>query len=84
MKTLIIYQDFEGPLEFLLVDGDYSRFNGVMVNSATAYSNNFEDEFVKWMFNPESGERNHSEWTTDTNILEWKNWDKVAICVFLP
>ena len=83
MKTLIIYNDIESPIQFLVVDGDYSRFHGVMVNSTIGNGN--EEEFCNWMFNPETGERNHlGQWSEDKSILENKNWDKVAICTFLP
>lgn len=82
MKTLIIYIDFENSLEFLIVDGDYSRFNGVMVNFVNGTG--FEDEFCDWMFDRETGRRNHIGWSTDASIIENKEWDKVAICTFLP
>lgn len=83
MKTLIIYNDMQGSLEFLLVDGDYSRFHGVMVNSVTD-GNGFEDEFCDWMFDNETGKRKHSGWTQDKSLLEKKEWDKVAICTWIP
>lgn len=83
IKTLIIFNDIESPLEFLLADGDYSRFHGVMVNAAKG--NGFEDEFCDWMFNKETGRRNHlGQWSDDKSLLENKNWDKIAICTFIP
>jgi hypothetical protein len=83
MKTLIIYNDIESPLQFLLVDGDYSRFHGVMVNALNG--NGFEGEFCDWMFDKETGERNHlGQWSDDKSLLENKNWDKVAICTWIP
>lgn len=81
MKTLIIYNDIESPLQFLLIDGDYSRFHGVSVNSTLG--NGYEPKFCDWMFDNKTGERNH-KWTEDKALLENKNWDKVAICTFLP
>lgn len=81
MKTLIIYNETDKLPQFLIVEGDYSRFHGVMVN--TVNGNGFEDEFSDWMFNKETGERNHLNWSIDKSIIETKNWDKVAICTFV-
>ena len=83
MKTLIVFNDIESPIQFLVVDGDYSRFHGVMVNAVNG--SGYEAEFCDWMFNKETGERNHSGlWSGDKSVLENKDWDKVAICTFLP
>jgi len=83
MKTLIIYNDIESPLQFLMVDGDFSRFNGVLVNSMTGTG--FENEFCDWMFDKETGKRNHlGQWSEDISLLENKEWDKVALCTWLP
>jgi len=83
MKTLIIYNEIESPLQFLIVDGDFFRFNGVVVNAVVG--NGFEEEFCEWMFDKETGERNHlGMWSEDISIVECKEWDKVAICTFLP
>jgi hypothetical protein len=48
MRTLIIYNDLEAGLRFLIVDGDYSRFNGVLVNAVQGTG--FEKEFCDWMW----------------------------------
>lgn len=80
MKTLLIYNDFVSPIQFIVVDGDYSKFHGVAVNSVDG--NGFEDEFVEWMFD-ENG-NNKLEWTDDIALVEGKEWDKVAICTFIP
>lgn len=81
MKTLIIYNDIISPVRFLIVEGDYSRFNGVIVNSLDG--NGFEQEFCDWMFNSETGDFNH-ELSEDINLVKNKDWDEVAICNFLP
>ena len=83
MKTLIIFNEIENTLQFLLVEGDYSRFHGVTVNGMNG--NGFEDEFCNWMFDKETGERNHlGQWSNDKSIVENKDWDKVAICTWIP
>lgn len=81
MKTLIIYIDFENDPRFVMVDGDFSRFNGVHVNSVSGTG--FEEEFCNWFFNNQTGDFNH-ELSYDTSLLENKEWDKIAITTFLP
>lgn len=79
MKTLIIFNEIE-KLSYAIVDGDYSRFNGVMVN---ANATGFESEFCDWFFDAESGEQ-LIETKEDKSLVENKDWDMVAICTFLP
>jgi hypothetical protein len=81
MRTLIIYNDIENPLPYIIVDGDYSRFNGVVVNAVQG--NGFEKEFCDWMWD-EGGVEKHNSWSKDVSIIESKQFDKVAVCTFLP
>jgi hypothetical protein len=81
MKTLIIYNDLTEPLQFLLVEGDYSRFNGIIVNSCD--TNDTVDEFLAWRWD-ENGLLRINDWSTDTAILEAKQFDKAAVVTFLP
>jgi hypothetical protein len=80
MKTLIIYNNLIEPLQFLLVEGDYSRFNGICIGSG--YANDTVKEFAAWCWD-ENGTLNHTDWTQDTAILEAKQFDKVAVVTFL-
>jgi hypothetical protein len=80
MKTLIIYTDIENPLKYAIVDGDYSKFHGVCVNSCDG--SGFEEEFCAWMFDVDGHEK--IKFSEDKSLLENKDWDKVAICTFLP
>jgi len=83
MKTLIIYNDIESPIQFLVVSGDYSRFHGVVVGGVNGTG--FEDEFCNWMFDKETGERNHiGQWSESKSVVDGKDWDYVAIATFLP
>jgi hypothetical protein len=82
MKTLIIYNELEGPIQFMIVEGDYSKFHGVMVNVMNGTG--LEQEFCDWMFHKETGERKHTEWSEDKSLLEHKGWDKVAVCTWVP
>ena len=77
MKTLIIYDDMYNDLQFLIVDGDYSKFNGVLVNGVIGTG--FEQEFCNFMFDSITGDCKHTL-STDKALLENKQWDKVAIC----
>jgi hypothetical protein len=86
MTTLIIYNDLCEPLQFLLVEGDYSRFNGIYVGAMDTNDPVLEsqvDEFVAWRWG-ENGTLNHTDWSQDTAILEAKQFDKVAVVTFLP
>ena len=82
MKTLIIYNEVISPLRYKVIEGDYSRFNGVTVNAVNG--NGYENEFCDWMYSAETGEELIKDWSYDVSILESKDWDKVAICTFLP
>lgn len=79
MKTLLILNDLESDLEYLLVKGDYSKFHGVCVNTANS---EIELEFCEFVWD-EDGQRNH-KWSTDVALLQNKEWDKVAICTVVP
>ena len=81
MKTLIIYNQLDRGLEYLIVDGDYGRFNGACINSVDG--NGFEDEFVDFFYEKETGESKH-ETSKDISIVEGKNWDKVAVVTWIP
>lgn len=81
MKTLIIYNDIESELKYTILDGDYSRFHGVCVNSING--NGFEEEFCEMFFEPDSGVLKF-ELSDDVSLLENKQWDKVAIVTWLP
>jgi hypothetical protein len=81
MRTLIIYTNTDTQPEYLVVDGDYSRFNGVMVNSINGTG--YEDEFIEWMYDNETGERKLTGWSEDVAVIEGKQWDKVILCTFI-
>lgn len=80
MKTLVIYNDMMNELKFLIVDGDYSRFNNVCINST---GTGLEEEFADWFFNQETGAFKF-ELSSNVSLIEGKDWDKVAVCSFLP
>lgn len=80
MKTLIIYNDIETPLRYVIVDGDYSHFHGVMVNAVNGTGK--ETEFCDFFFNEEGYIK--FDMSNDKALIENKEWDKIAITTFLP
>ena len=81
MKTIIIYNDIETVLKFAIVDGDYSKFHGVVFNSMKPHE--YEVECGKFLFNDESGAFKLN-FTEDISLLENKGWDKIAVIIFIP
>lgn len=81
IRTLIIYNDLEKELQYTIVEGDFSKFDGVVIN--TWESHPFLGEFVKWFFDKETGEFLHNM-STDKSLIENKQWDVVAIVTWLP
>jgi hypothetical protein len=81
MKTLLILTETnKDEPEFLILNGDKSKFNGVCVNSPNVDAD-LEREFCDLVWD-DDGLRKHI-WSNDVTIIENKNWDKVAICTFL-
>ena len=80
MKTLIILNEIE-KIRYSIVDGDMSRFNGVIFNSMM--NHDYEEECGNYLFNDESGDYNISL-SNDISLIENKQWDKVAMITFLP
>lgn len=81
MKTLIIYNPLDSELEYVIVDGDYGRFHGIVVNSTINHPH--EEEFIKFFFEDETGKFKH-QLSSDKSLIEGKDWDKVAIVTWIP
>jgi hypothetical protein len=80
MKTLIIFNDIES-IRYSIVEGDVSRFNGVIFNSMMSHEH--IEECSNFMFNDEDGMYKISL-SNDISLIENKDWDKVALITFLP
>jgi hypothetical protein len=78
--TLIVYNPMDAELQYVIVNGDFSRFNGVCVNSGNG--NGFEQEFCDWFFDAEGKYR--LSMSTDSSVIEKKKWAKIAIVTWLP
>lgn len=81
MKTLIIYNDYLDVEKYLVLEGDYSRFHGIAIN--TGKTTKYEDEFCGWFYDTETGHIKHPV-SEDVALLENKEWDKIAIVSFIP
>ena len=80
MKTILIYNDIESPIKFSIIEGDFSKFNGVCFNSGNEHEH--EIECGDFLFDEEGLLR--FSFDSDTKILESKDWDKVAMITFIP
>lgn len=81
LKTLIIYNSVEEELKYTIVEGDFSRFNNICINSTIGHPNTLE--CCNWLFDNETGKLKF-EFSNDINIIEDKEWDKIAIITWLP
>lgn len=79
MTTLIIYNDLE-TIRFTKVDGDYSKFNNMVFN--VGLYDEMEKECGEFLWDSD-GNLKH-DFTTDINMLENKEWDKIALITFVP
>lgn len=81
MRTIIIYNDSISDLKYVILDGDYSRFNGVYI-SACAESD-LEKECIDFLFDKDTA-KFLIDLSENSSLIENKQWDKVAIITFLP
>lgn len=80
MKTLLIYNQIEGDLKFAMLNGDYTRFNGIVINGIE--DNPYELEFCDYIYDEIGNFK--IEMSDDTSLLKSKEWDDVAIVTWLP
>jgi hypothetical protein len=80
IKTILFYNDIETAIKFAIVEGDYSRFHGVIFNTMTNHDH--AAECGLFLFNSD-GIMN-IEFSEDIKLIEGKDWDKVAMITWLP
>jgi len=80
MKTLIIYNPVDTEILFAILDGDLSKYHGLVINSD---SGELINECISWLFKEGTGDFNF-KLIPDVSLLENKEWDKVAIITWLP
>lgn len=81
IKTLLIYNDCENDLQYAILEGDFSFFNGVCINSGVDLKK--EKEACDLLYDKETG-ATLLLMTNDVSLVESKNWDKIAVVTFLP
>ena len=69
MKTLIIYNSIEDSIKYFIVDGNFSHYNNVCINSTTPHPYKFE--CIEWLYNPQTGKENF-EMSEDVSLDENK------------
>lgn len=80
MKTLIIYNSIDAPLQYAIVEGDYSDLNGICLNS-------FDEDTIKvekaceLLFDKDGGFL--LPFSEDISLLNNKNWDVAAVITFI-
>lgn len=84
-KTVIIWdQLMEEPLSFIVLDGDYSKFDRIYINASaeTSEEQTLIDELCDFMYT-KNGERKH-ETTVNFPVAAVAAGAKVIVAGFLP
>lgn len=81
MKTLLIYIGIESLPEYCIIEGDYSRFHGIVFDGFN--DQEYSQECLNFLFDMDTGEFK-IEFDSDISLVENKQWDKVALITFLP
>ena len=80
MKTLIIYNLFPEDLpKFAIVDGDYTKFDGIKINGGADLD--LTTECVNFLYSEKTNECN-IDFSSDVSLVSNKQWDKVAMITF--
>ncbi|WP_044270411.1 hypothetical protein [Bacteroides timonensis] len=80
MRTLIIYNGIEEHLKYVIIEGDYSRLHGAMIN---VFSRDKEIKAIDLLFDNQTGDF-LLELSEDITLVESKCWDKIAVITFVP
>jgi len=82
MKTLLVFSEVpDYQPKFIILDGDYTRFDGIYVNKI-GVDKDLENELVELMYNDDGSFR--FPWPEHTTQITPKcKWDEMAICGFI-
>lgn len=80
MKTLIIYNSTDSPLQYAIVEGDYSDLNGICINSFDEDRTKVE-KACELLFDKDG--RFLLPFSEDISLLNNKNWDVAAAITFI-
>ena len=91
MKTVIIYDQLDAELNFVVIDKDVTHLNGVYINSC-ALDDEDEDEFeakqdeLSALFYEENGKNTElcNQLTTEFPVQAVRDGAAVIVCGFLP
>jgi len=89
MKTIMIYdQLMEQPIKFLVLDGDYSRLNGIYINQwyddeEKETKEALMDELSDLIYNRETGQE-HIEFLDSFPVYAVESDTIVIVAGFLP
>lgn len=85
LQTVIIYETFTDPITFLVVAGDASRFDGLLVNSVDS-DEDLQNEFVNMLYDEIDGEPTTilKNARAKFPIEEVKNGAIVIVAGFIP
>lgn len=80
MKTLIIYNSTDAPLQYAIVEGDYSDLNGICINSFDEDRTKVE-RACELLFDKDG--RFLLPFSEDISLLNNKNWDVASVVTFI-
>lgn len=81
-KTLLIYQsDYDFEPEFIVVEGDCSRFNNVFINSGE--KEELENELLEFFYGKDGQEDRRNKGTKEFPLNQ-QPFTHVAVCGFIP
>mgnify|MGYP000286733519 CR=1 FL=1 len=80
MKTLIIYNSTDAPLQYAIVEGDYSDLNGICINSFDEDRTKVE-RACELLFDKDG--KFLLPFSEDISLLNNKNWDVAAVVTFI-
>lgn len=78
MKTLIILNEYFANIQYAIIDGDFKHLHDVNLN--TGIYSDISKEAKSVLFD-DSGKLKH-RYTEDIQLVEDKNWDKIAVINF--
>lgn len=80
MKTLIIYNSTDAPLQYAIVEGDYSDLNGICINSFDEDRTKVE-RACELLFDKDG--KFLLPFSEDISLLNNKNWDVASVVTFI-
>ena len=80
MKTLIIYNSTDAPLQYAIVEGYYSDLNGICINSFDEDRTKVE-RACELLFDKDG--KFLLPFSEDISLLNNKNWDVAAVVTFI-